>query len=271
MVMIDQYILRIKAILVQLVQIRPSKFAWGLSVLGVLLILMLMHAPARLAGMVNQTENIFVDGFQGSIWNGNASTSALRLQKKWLPLGKANWRLRRAPLLLGAVKLDVQTQHQNIDSKVSVMARGQTLRIHAGHAFVSLKALQPWLPRLFKIQGNLNMQIKDLLYQQGLQNLDLEAFCEDLSIHTLNEEYALGDLVVTVNKTEQAVRLTLIAVENALLDISGTIDYYGDSVNLDVAIKPNEGASELTVKMLRDLGGAPNKEGAYQLKFKHRL
>jgi hypothetical protein len=268
----DKYISFIKNMTARLGRIRLGMTALALMAVVVFLLLVLAHAPARLASLANQTHIMLLDNFQGSIWDGTARSSAVQLRGKWLPLGKVDWQLRQLRLLVGSLDIRAQTQNRFIESNLNIVARNKQIRINSGQAFIDLKAIQSWLPSAFKMRGNLSIKINEFTYHQEVKRLSATLFSESLSAHAFGKEYQLGSFIAEAAKTESAFRFSISNSEDALLQTSGIIDYHpGESIYLDLAIKPGDQASKETRGMLKDLGGIADQKGFHHLKFRHRL
>ena len=52
---------------------RVSHLAWGVALALFFSLVLLAAAPARLLGLVLPSEQVLMDGFQGTLWRGSAS------------------------------------------------------------------------------------------------------------------------------------------------------------------------------------------------------
>jgi general secretion pathway protein N len=118
-----------------------KKLAWILVALGLIAVLIVLTAPARLFTdrIVERNPQLTLAGVSGSWWNGEVAD--LRVNGR--PVGKLNWQLRPASLLSGMPATDVEISGGGIEL-TGLLLRGTdhaVLRDVKGH--IDARWLQP--------------------------------------------------------------------------------------------------------------------------------
>lgn len=265
---------KLKSILLKISTVRPSKRVWISAGLLLLLSFTAMHAPARLAAQLNRSDVIHLDSLQGSIWNGSARLSAVNLFEKWLPLGHTAWQIHTSYLLLGALKTSVQTKDLLIESALEIVMRGKKIGLESSHAFVNPEIADAWLPRWFKVRGNLSIKINELLYNlrdKSIERLDSEVFWNQAEVYTLKNTYPIGSVILTIKNMGPVIQLGLSSPEDNPLMLSGTIDYQVTHIDFRVIAKPSDKTDKNVMEILSTLGGTPDESGVYTISYNHKL
>ena len=87
-----------------------SRVTLGLVLALLLLISLVLSAPARLVGLVLPGEQIVMQGFNGTLWRGFASRCLLRTESGMLHLGAVSWELGPLSLLTLSPRLTLDAR-----------------------------------------------------------------------------------------------------------------------------------------------------------------
>lgn len=266
-----KYILTIKRFAFALARVRLSRATWIASALCLLVVFGFIQAPARLAAFANNSGRVYLDGLSGTVWDGSAQLATARIRGQWLSLGQANWHVHKLYLLLGTFKLTLQSRHPNIEGDVILTARGNQMHVETGQGLVDAAVVTPWLPKWMRVLGQLDVRINHFIYTNGIQQLDSEIFWSEAQLSVLGKQYHLGNLILNTSKDESSIRIGVSNAEDAPLQLSGTVNYYGDQIGLDIMATPSATTHKDMVKALRTLAGKPNDQGVYHLEFSQKL
>ena len=142
------------------------------SLLGVLLavcflVSLVASAPARLLAMVLPEEQVYMQGYKGTLWRGSAARCMLRTGEGVLHLGAVEWRLRPLSLLLFAPRLELASSwgSQRIATEVRLLGAGD-LDLYQLEANIAADLLRQFVP--VGLVGRLSAQLESLSIRDGL-------------------------------------------------------------------------------------------------------
>ena len=146
----------------------PNTRTFRVLALALLLLLcLLVTAPARLLGLILPADMIIMQGFSGTLWRGTASRCLVQTPAGFLHLGVVEWRLDPLSLLLFAprVTLDSDWGSQSFNSEV-VLRGGQDVDLRALEATVPAGLLSQFAP--VELDGLLQLQLEYLMLRDGV-------------------------------------------------------------------------------------------------------
>ncbi|MCX2981051.1 type II secretion system protein N [Halieaceae bacterium IMCC14734] len=236
------------------------KLRW-LPVLAVLLLLLLVvTAPARLLGYWVAPQAVSLSGFSGTIWNGRAAAAAVPLAGGVLQLGELEWRLRPWSLLLLSPRVKVTTRwgQQRIDAEISVGVSG-TIKLRDAVITVPAEIAKHWFP--VQLQGNLTLRTEYLVLEDsrptagdGALVWQQAAWSAGGAVGRLGD-YALEFQVVAPGQVESTI-LTL----SGPIEVAGTANLYPDRYTVDARLSSPDALSPGLSNALR-LFAAPTASG----------
>lgn len=144
-----------------------SRAALGLP-LGLLLIVSLVvSAPARLLSLVLPGERILLQGFDGSLWRGTVSRCLVRTGPGYLHLGRVGWQLDPISLLTLAPRLSVESQwgRQHVAGDI-VLHGEQDFDLFDLEATVAADLVRQFAP--LALGGSLNGNFERIAVRDGL-------------------------------------------------------------------------------------------------------
>jgi general secretion pathway protein N len=133
---------------------------------GLFVVLLVVTAPARLLAYLLPSNQLIISGYSGTLWNGSATRSALRLGEGNFELGQLHWRLSPWSLLgLSArVQLDSRWGSQQFSGDVAFSSSGQ-VRLRDAEVIVDARLMQRWLP--VQLDGLLNFSTPGMSLESG--------------------------------------------------------------------------------------------------------
>ncbi len=144
-----------------------SRITLGLVLVLLLLISLLLSAPARLVGLVIPAEQIAMQGFSGTLWRGSASRCLLRTESGLLHLGEVSWDLAPLSLLTFSPRLtlDARWGRQRISGRV-VLRGDRDVDLHDFEATVAADLVRQFAP--LALGGSISASFTRLVVRDGM-------------------------------------------------------------------------------------------------------
>ena len=144
-----------------------SRTAGVMALLLLLLVCLVATAPARLLGLLLPGEQLVMQGFGGTIWQGSASRCLVQVGPGYLHLGAVRWQLHPLSLVTLAPRLSVESQWGSQTLSGEVVMRGERdLDVRDLSANVSADLLRQFVP--VSLAGTLSLQLETLRLRGGL-------------------------------------------------------------------------------------------------------
>jgi general secretion pathway protein N len=232
---------------------------------GLLLLVLLITAPARLLGHFLPQQQIQAQGFSGSLWHGQAASVAIALPGGWLQLGEVEWRLSPWSLLRLSLRLDLESSwgQQRVQTDISLSPAG-SIYLRETSASFSASLIQQWLP--VQLDGTLELlipaaELRDLIPVSGAGRL----VWRQASWTGASGSQSLGDYVVEVEIAAEKKLSGVITTLSGPVQVQGSVSLQGRSYAVDVQLRADQGFGREFSNALQ-LMAAPVDDG-YQLKF----
>jgi hypothetical protein len=179
-----------------------SRIRLALLGAGLLVLIVLWNAPARLLGFWLPAGVIAAQGYQGSIWKGSVSRSAIAVGEGQFVLGQVRWRLSPLSLLRFSPRINLRTRWgaQSVNAEVTINGDGD-FDLRQFSADFPAALAQQWLPVQFGGSVNLllpELEWSDLRAQSGNGRLVWQAagWVSQGGLQVLGDyalEFAVGD------------------------------------------------------------------------------
>jgi general secretion pathway protein N len=134
---------------------------------GLLVLLYLLaNAPARLIHLALPGDEVILQGFSGSLWQGHASRALVAVPAGHLALGAVSWKLSPVSLLLMAPQLDIESEwgSQTASGKIT-LRNSSSLDLEDFNGSVSAELIKQVMPLM--VSGNLSAQLEHLKIRDG--------------------------------------------------------------------------------------------------------
>jgi len=241
--------------------------SWRLAIAlaGLLTLVLIVSAPARLLGYFLPADSLSVHGYSGTLWRGSVADLAVRLPDGWLQLGPTRWTLSPWSLLILSprIKLDSEWGPQVIEADIALSPSG-ALRLRDSSATFSASLVQQWLP--VQLRGSLRLALAELhLSDERLLQGRGSLVWQGAFWRGVRGSQRLGDYVLEFEvPAEQQLRGTISTLSGPIR-VEGGFEAAGRQYSVDVLMTSAEGFdSELASAM--QLMAAP-VEGGFHLKF----
>ena len=142
-----------------------SRLRLALLGAGLLLVIVLWNAPARLLGFWLPEGVIAAQGYQGSIWKGSVSRCSIAMGEGQFVLGKVRWRLSPLSLIRFSPRLNLRARWgaQSVDAEVTFNGGG-TFDLRQFSADFPAALAQQWLP--VQLGGSVNLLLPELEWSE---------------------------------------------------------------------------------------------------------
>ena len=139
----------------------------GLLLAFCFLVSLVASAPARLLAMVLPEEQVYMQGYKGTLWRGSAARCMLQADEGVLHLGTVEWRLRPLSLLFFAPRLELASTwgSQRIAGEVRLLG-ARDLDLSDFEANIAADLLRQFVP--VGLVGRLSAQLESLSIRDGL-------------------------------------------------------------------------------------------------------
>jgi general secretion pathway protein N len=144
-----------------------SRFRFGMALSGLLLVILLIFAPARLLGLFLPADVAVMQGFGGNLWRGSAARTVVAVGQHYVNLGSVEWQLAPLSLLTLAptVTLESRWGKQILSGQITLRGRN-SVDIKDLDATVSAQLVRQFSP--FLIEGDFMVQETVLSIRDGL-------------------------------------------------------------------------------------------------------
>ena len=133
----------------------------------VLLVALVVTAPARLVALVLPGDNVVMQGFKGTLWRGSASRTLVQAGPGYLQLGSVEWALSPLSLFTFRPRLELSSEwgKQRLEAGL-VLRGGSDFSAHDVSANLSAELVRHYLPVV--LEGGLSLQFTRLQVRDGL-------------------------------------------------------------------------------------------------------
>jgi len=143
-----------------------SRLFQAAALAGLLLVCLLVSAPARLLNLLLPPQQVVMQGFSGTLWHGSAGRALVRAGSGYLHLGAVQWRLSPLSLLLFAPRLNLNSQWGKQTLQGDVILRGrQDVDLKDLDIKVAANLVQQFAP--VSLAGTLSAQLVELKLRDG--------------------------------------------------------------------------------------------------------
>ncbi len=237
----------------------------GAAFSGVFLVILLVGAPARLLDVFLPAEQVKLQAYNGTLWQGSAGSASLGVPGGWLQLGKLEWKLSPWSLLLLSPRIQFESRwgRQMVVADVQISPTGH-LQLRDSSLSFSAALVKQWLP--VALAGTLElllveMQVRDGMPVAGEGRL---VWRDALWIGNRSRQ-ALGDYVLEFTvEAEQQLHGTVTTLSGPVR-VEGSFEVQGRSYSVDARLS-TEGDFDPELANALQLLAAP-VDGGYQLTF----
>lgn len=244
---------------------RSVRLLQGVILLLVLLVSLVVAAPARLLTHFLPGEQLLVQGVSGTLWNGAASRAMVKLPAGYLHLGAINWSLRPLSLLTFSPQVQLQGQwgEQRLSGELQWHGAGN-FTLQDFDARLAANLLRQFAPVALEGQVVLQLQalaIRDNLPYSGKGRVVWERGAWQAPSGSL----ALGTYALDFEQAEEEPLHGEIVTLSGPLEAQGSVSVDGRNYGLNIKVASEEPLDPQLGAAL-SLMAAP-EDGGYRLKL----
>ena len=144
-----------------------SRSLFGLALALVMVVSLVVTAPARLVVPLLPGDRIIMQGLNGTLWRGSASRALVQAGPGYLQLGSVEWMLSPLSLLTFRPRFDLRSQwgRQRLSGEL-VLRGGADISVHDLSANLPAELIKHYLP--VALDGDLSLQFAILHLREGL-------------------------------------------------------------------------------------------------------
>ncbi|MEM9256865.1 MAG: type II secretion system protein N [Pseudomonadota bacterium] len=220
---------------------KGSRLAWGALLALVLLVGLVAVAPARLIGLVAPSNQIVLQGFSGTIWQGSAAQCLLRLPNGALHLGRVSWSLKPLSLVLLAPHVELTSAWGNQVIAGQVILRGsRDLEMRDLDARFDADLVRQFAP--LALDGSLSVQLQQLTLENGLPTESAgRVVWQQAAWRSPQGLVPLGSYALEVQQPKNEPLLGEVVTLSGPLQASGTIGLTGRRYDIDLLLSDENG------------------------------
>ena len=235
------------------------------AIVGLFLVILISTAPARLLNGFLPSDQVSMQGYQGSLWTGSASSVSLAVPGGWLQLGEVEWELSPWSLLILSPRLQFESRwgRQVVVGDLQLSPTGK-LRLRDTSVVFSAALVKQWMP--VALAGTLEILLQDLQLEQGLPVAGRGRLVwRDALWFGTRSRQTLGDYVLEFTIDEGQQISGSVSTISGPVQVEGSLQVQGRSYSVDASLIAEDGFDAELGSALQ-LMAAPI-DGGYRLKF----
>ena len=213
-----------------------SRLAWALVLALLLVVALVVSTPARLLAAVLPGEQLIMQGFAGTLWQGSASRVLLQLPAGYFHLGSVQWSLDPFSLLALAPRLSLRSAWggQLIDGEL-VLRGQQDIDVINLEGQVAAELLRHFAP--VSIDGMFSLQIAQLQLRNGLPySGDGRLVWQNAAWQSPQGLVHLGSYALEFKQAPQEALLAEVVTLSGPLQANGEIELQERHYQLDILL-----------------------------------
>ena len=213
----------------------------GLVLFCLLLLCLVVSAPARLLGLLVPADVLVMQGLSGSLWRGSAARCLVAAGHGYIHLGSVTWRLLPLSLLTLSPTVDLKSRwgKQQISGRIT-LRDGENFAVHELEASVSAQLLRQFAP--FLIDGHFSVNLASLIVRDGLPYSGKgRVLWQDAAWLSPRGPRALGSYALDFEQLEDQALAGEIVTITGPVDASGDIQLAGRSYAVDIFLRGGSG------------------------------
>ena len=229
---------------------RKSRLLWAAVLVSLLLVNLVISAPARLLGTLLPGEQLVMHGLTGTVWHGSARSMLLRLPQGYLQLGAVSWSLRPLSLLLLAPHVVLSTAWGDQILVGELVLRGQRdLDVFNLEAQLPADLLGRFAP--VAVNGLFKLQMQSLQLREGLPHSAAGRLVwQDASWQSPQGLVPLGSYALDVQQAEGEALGGQVLTLSGPLQANGTVQLQERHYAADILLVSEGGMDPKLQQML---------------------
>ncbi len=235
-----------------------------------LLLAVVINAPARLLAFLVPAEAVALSGFSGSLWRGSASRCLLLLPGGYLHLGALNWSLQPFSLLLFSPTLSIDSAWgpQRISGDITLRGAAE-VELSEFEGNISAAVVRQFLP--VALNGELSTRIEHLRLEEGLpQEAEGQLVWQRAAWMSPQGQQALGSYALDFTQQAESPLEGRVLTLQGPVNAEGSVQLSGRAYTVQVDITTDAGVMDPGLQRALSLMARPIENG-YELLLEGRL
>ncbi len=209
-----------------------------------LLVCLLVTAPARLLGLVLSPGQVLMQGFSGTLWQGKASRCLVKTQAGYLHLGAVGWHLDPLSLLLLSPRLTLDSNWGSQTLATGMVLRGSdAVDLYEMEANIPADLLRQFVP--VSLAGVLSVQLSQLKLRAGLPIEGAGRLVwQDGSWNSPTGPVPLGSYALDFKQVADAGLEAELVTLAGVVGAQGSVQLRGRSYDIDITVRSKGGLDE---------------------------
>lgn len=238
----------------------------GITVSALLLLILVINAPARLIGHFVASDVLVMQGFSGTLWRGRAARAAVAVGHGYLHLGAVRWKLSAASLLGLSPKVTLRSRWggQTVSGQI-IYRNEQSFDLADIEARLSADLLGQISP--LAVKGDFMIQLSTLKVREGLPvSGQGRVVWENATWTSSRGAVPLGSYAVDFMQRQDQTLAGEVVTISGPVDASGQLELLGRNYSIDVVVTSDAGLDAQLQESLALLA-QPLEEG-YRIQLK---
>jgi general secretion pathway protein N len=242
-----------------------SRTLGALALLALLLICLLVSAPARLLGLVLPPGQAVLQGFQGTLWQGRVSRALVQTPAGYLHLGAVSWQLDPLSLLLFAPRLAVESRWGSQSLAGTVVLRGEGDFDFSGlEASVPADLLRQFVP--VRLDGTFALQFEELQLRGALPTVARGRLVwQGGGWNSPSGPVPLGSYAMDIDRTAEGALQGNVITLAGVVTAEGTVELQDRTYLVDLTVQ-SEGGLDNRLQQALSLLARP-VDGGFHIKL----
>jgi hypothetical protein len=221
-------------------------FRMGLALSVLLLVLLIISAPARLLGLLVSSDVLVIQGFSGSLWRGAAARCVVRVGHGYLNLGNVRWHLEAMTLLTLSPTIDLESHWgaQAISGTITLRdVENIDIDIADLDATISAQLLRQFAP--LQVEGEISAVAEHLMIRSGRPDGGKgQIVWRNAAWLSSLGSIPLGSYAVDFEQPQGQLLSGEILTINGPVTAQGSVELEGRNYAVDVFVEADSGLDE---------------------------
>jgi general secretion pathway protein N len=221
-----------------------SRFRLALVLAALVVVVLLISAPARLLALVVPSQQLVLQGYEGTLWRGSAARCLVRAGHGYVHLGRIDWQLSAFSLLTLSPRLTLASQwgSQQFSGELT-LHNSTSIDINNAQGRVQAQLLRQFMPLM--IDGEFSLQLQQLRIKDGLPYAGAGRLVwEDASWLAYGGARALGSYALDFEQSKGQTLVGEVVTIAGPLEVAGNLQLEGRDYTVDVLLAQSDALDE---------------------------
>ncbi|MEH6590138.1 MAG: type II secretion system protein N [Halioglobus sp.] len=221
-----------------------SRFRLGLVLAALAVVVLLISAPARLLALVVPSQQLVLQGYEGTLWRGSAARCLIKVGHGYVHLGRIDWQLSASSLLTLSPRLTLASEwgRQQFSGEIT-LHNSTTVDIKNAEGRAQAQLLRQFMPLL--IGGEFTGQVQQLRVKDGQPYAGTGRLVwENASWLAYGGARTLGSYALDFEQSEGQPLIGEVVTIAGPLNVAGNLRLEGRNYTVDVLLEQSDALDE---------------------------